>query len=294
MLKLPLLPKSSAGCSACSLALPGAEHGLAVAGVVAIQVLVILRQAGRGEASAGVGGLTVPLVEAEPVVLAGHGVAVVGNLLASEVGRRAKDPQVHHDLGRLVRDRRVPTVVAPDRRAIHIPGDAIRQPLKAIGVEFSSCVALEIALLGRCNSWSPPFRVVSTENIGGHRAGGVACDLNVNLPPVMELGIAENEHGGNEIPIHIWISGLHVRSLHAHLIAPIAEDVPARAELAADQWLVLHSPHLRVGAGLCRNARVAVGSDLHLAVLKSDLLFHEAHVALVKATIRPGPDWIAV
>ena len=87
-----------------------------------------------------VGRLAVPLVEAEPVVLAGHGVAIVVNLPAAEVGFGAKDPQVHHDLGRLVRNRGVPAVVAPHWNAINVPGDAVRQPLEAVGVELGPCI----------------------------------------------------------------------------------------------------------------------------------------------------------
>lgn len=55
--------------------------------------------------------LAVPLVEPEPVVLAGHGVPVVVDLLPTEVCGGSEDPQVHHDLGRLVGDRWLTSMV---------------------------------------------------------------------------------------------------------------------------------------------------------------------------------------
>ena len=284
---------SSAGRGASSLTLPSAQHGLAVTGVVAIQILVIVREAGGGEAVAGVARLAVPLIEAEPVVLAGHGVAVVVDLLATEVGFRAEDPQVHHDLGGLVRNRRVP-VVAPHRLAIHVPGDAVGQPFESVGVELGPRIALDVGLLHRGNRWPPPLCVVRAQHIGRHRVGRVASDLDVNLPPVVELGVAENEHGGDEVPVHIGSSRLHIWCLHAHLIAPVAEDVPTRPELAAHQRLLLDGPHLGMGAGLRGIARVGLCTDLHLSALESDLLLHEAHVAFVEAAVRPGPDRIVV
>ena len=87
--------------------------------------------------------LTVPLVEAEPVVLAGHRVAIIVNLPAPEVGLGAKDPQVHHDLGRLIRNRWVPAVVTPHWNAVNVPGDAVGQPLEAVGVKLGPCVPLD-------------------------------------------------------------------------------------------------------------------------------------------------------
>ena len=142
--------------------------------------------------------------------------------------------------------------------------------------------------------WSPKLRVVRTEHVGRHGVGRVPSDLNVNLPPVTELGIPEHEHSGNEVPVHIRVSGLHIRSLHAHLVAPVTEDVSSRAELAAHQRLMLNGPHLGVRAGLCGIARVLRGGDFHLAVLKADLLLYEAHIAFEEPTVRPSPDWIAV
>ena len=140
----------------------------------------------------------------------------------------------------------------------------------------------------------PKLCVVRTEHVGRHGVWGVTSDLNVNLPPVTELGIPEHEHRGNEVPVHVRVSGLHIRSLHANLVAPVTEDVSSRTELAAHQRLLLNGPHLGVRASLCGIARVLGGGDLHLAVLKADLLLYEAHIAFEEPPVRPGPDGIAV
>ena len=57
----------STGSLARALALPGTLHGLSITGVVAIQVTIIMCKAAP-RSKAGIGALTIPLVEPEPIL----------------------------------------------------------------------------------------------------------------------------------------------------------------------------------------------------------------------------------
>mmetsp|Transcript_3024 Transcript_3024/g.3434 ORF Transcript_3024/g.3434 Transcript_3024/m.3434 type:complete len:334 (-) Transcript_3024:174-1175(-) len=283
----------SAGSLARFFALPGAFVFLSIARIVAVQVAVIISEA-ASRSDARICALAIPLVEPEPVIFAGHGVLIVGDLLPSKICLWPKDPQVHHDLGRFVRNGWLSSIVGSHHLSIDEPGHFVWKPFECKCVEVLACVAGEKGILGGSNFGAPPFRVVRTQNVGRHGVFMVTSHLNVNLSPVMKLGIAEDKHGRHEISVDVRVPRLHVGSLHANLVAAVAEHVAPGAELAADQGLVIHGAHLSMRAFLSGNSWIWLRSDLHLAVRETDLLLDKAHITFVETAIRPCPYRITV
>mmetsp|Transcript_56038 Transcript_56038/g.146097 ORF Transcript_56038/g.146097 Transcript_56038/m.146097 type:complete len:265 (+) Transcript_56038:221-1015(+) len=223
----------------------------AIARVVAAQVLVVLCEALVAHVRARVLRVAVPLVEAEPVVLAVHGQAVVPNLLAAEERALVELPQVHDDLPRELWDRHIAEPLLPDDLAVEEPSDAIRKPLEGVGVEVPSEVEGRLILLGAVHVQAELLDVLARDHVRGHPATGVPENLDVDLAPMLEFPIAEDEHGRDEIPIGLGGARLNRRRLHAHLVASVAEHVVLRTDLATARGLVVWDDvHLSMGARL--------------------------------------------
>mmetsp|Transcript_88010 Transcript_88010/g.139865 ORF Transcript_88010/g.139865 Transcript_88010/m.139865 type:complete len:225 (-) Transcript_88010:563-1237(-) len=217
-------------------------------------------------ANAGIGALTIPLVEPEPIILASHGVAIVVDLLTSKIRLWSKDPQVHHDLGGLVRNGWTPSIVSSHHPAIDEPGDLVWKPLESVGVEFFSCIASASRFSGGSNSGTPPIGIIGTQHVGRDRVLPITSYLDVDLSPVMKLRIAEDKHGCDKITIDVRVPWLHIWCLHSHLVAAVAEHVAPSADLSADQGFWIHGAHLSVRAFLSCNAWIWLGRDLHLPI----------------------------
>lgn len=76
------------------------------------------------------------------VIFAGHGIAIVVDFFSTKIRFRPKDPQVHHDLGWLIRDGWTSTIVSANHLAINVPGNFVGEPFKswaAINQKFCCC-----------------------------------------------------------------------------------------------------------------------------------------------------------
>ena len=65
------------------------------------------------------------------VIFAGHGIAIVVDFFSTKIRFRPKDPQVHHDLGWLIRDGWTSTIVSANHLAINVPGNFVGEPFKS-------------------------------------------------------------------------------------------------------------------------------------------------------------------
>jgi len=167
------------------------DLGDAIARVVAAQVLVVLGQAIITHARARVLLVAVPLVEAEPVVLAAHGQAVVPNILAAEERALVKLPQVHDDLPGKLWDRQISRLLLSDNLAVDEPRDAMWEPLEGVGVEVLADIKGRLVLLGTVHVDAELPDILAGDHIGGHCTAGVPEHLDVDLAPMLELGVAE-------------------------------------------------------------------------------------------------------
>mmetsp|Transcript_24515 Transcript_24515/g.53343 ORF Transcript_24515/g.53343 Transcript_24515/m.53343 type:complete len:392 (-) Transcript_24515:527-1702(-) len=277
---------------ASGLAVDRADVLDAVARVVAGEVHVVAGEAASRHLRARVGLLAVPLIKSEPLVLALHRVVVVVTLLATEAPVVLEDPQVHHDLGRLVRDRDSVAGLPADLSSIDVPSDAVGQPLEGVGVEVGTSIR-SVDVPGILDVGAPSVGVVSRKNVGRHGIRAVAGDLEIDLSPVLVLGVPENEERGDVVSINNGVSRLHLRCLPLGFIPAIAEHVVLRSHLATAQCLGRDLSNLRLRARLLLGRR-AGSTDLHLATFKHNVLLREAHLALCEAAIRPGPDEVVV
>mmetsp|Transcript_104433 Transcript_104433/g.336592 ORF Transcript_104433/g.336592 Transcript_104433/m.336592 type:complete len:288 (+) Transcript_104433:225-1088(+) len=214
-------------------------------------------------------------------------------LAASEAVGLAENPHVHHDLASHVRDGDATPGLLADFLSVDVPCDACWKPLEGIGVEVRASVRRR-HLPALLNALLPPIGVVGRQHVGGDRSWAFARDLKIDLAPVLVLGVTEDKHRRDEVAVDVGVAGLHTRSLHANLIPAVAENVVARAELAAAQRLVRNVGHLRVRARLRIHGRRRADRNLHLAALEQDVLLLEAHLPLGQAAVGPRPDGVRI
>merc|ERR1719192_1001048 len=95
-----------------------------------------------------------------------------------------------------------------DDSAIKVPSDSRRQPLESNGVKRITQIPVYAVPLARLHVGSPEARIVGIQDVHVDLLRCATGELNVNLPPILELRSAEDKHGGYEVnPVFIDSEG---------------------------------------------------------------------------------------
>eukprot|EP00428_Durinskia_dybowskii_P074264 CAMPEP_0170397608 /NCGR_PEP_ID=MMETSP0117_2-20130122/22966_1 /TAXON_ID=400756 /ORGANISM="Durinskia baltica, Strain CSIRO CS-38" /LENGTH=254 /DNA_ID=CAMNT_0010654123 /DNA_START=171 /DNA_END=932 /DNA_ORIENTATION=- len=238
--------------------------------------------------------VSVPLVEAEPLVLVMHRVAVVLDLGAAEEGAVVEHPHVHHDLAGHIRNLHRPPRIFPDHLTIDVPRDLVGGPFEGIVMELVTVVERHGVVNALLDARAPLDRVVGRQHIRRHGPGVVPRDLEIDLAPMLVLRVPVHEHCGHVVAIDFGIVGLDGRRLHPGFIATIAEHVVPGAHLAARHLLRGDVRDLRRRAQLGVDGRLVAHLDTHLPVAEHDVILDEADLALDQSAVRPSPDRVCI